>query len=145
MSAFVVEDKTINRILTWLGNSDNRWDLHQVLAAAEICHQTNSFLPCPDDWEEQLGTSMFILNCDAVNARYGKDQAQEFRPLNYSYQFELPVTDAQVLKSLQCWLYQCSEGDVPERPLYKAFREVERSIAVDIVRRLDVYENASWG
>src|ERR1700732_4899161 len=107
MSAFVVEDKTINRIFGWLNNHDNQHTLHCVLRAADICVQDNASLPWPQDWHERLGVSMFTLNCDAVDSRYGSNQAQEFRPLNYSFTYE-QASEIQVLKSLQCWLYQCS-------------------------------------
>jgi len=144
MSAFMVRDKTINRIIGWLNNSDNRWDLHAILKAAEICNQDNASLPCPSDWHERLGASMFQMNADAVNARYGARQAEEFRPLDYQFHWELPAHDAQVVKHLGCWLYQCSEGDIPERELYRAFDALKGRIACNIVSRTPAYEAAAW-
>ncbi len=144
MSAFMVADKTINRVLGWLNDSDNRWELHTILVAAEICGNASAQVPCPSDWDELLGASMFQMNIDAVNERYGENQAQEFRTLDYEFSFEM-ADDIQVLKSLQCWIYQCSEGDVPDHKLYQAFKNLEGRIACGIVSRTDAYNTATWG
>ena len=88
---------------------------------------------------------MFQLNCDGVNERYGAGEAGTFRPLNFTYQPEAYSSLAQVLKSLQCWQYQCNEGDVPETQLYQFFEEVEHHVALLIVMDLPEYEKATWG
>jgi hypothetical protein len=58
-----------------------------------------------------------------VNTRYDEGEAKHFRELNYRY---TPAygSKMQVLKSLQCWLYQCNEGDVANNPLYQFFDSV---------------------
>lgn len=136
MSAFIVEDKTINRVIGWLAHPRIRHEhpylLEDVLEAAEIEKDAA-------DWPERLGLSMMQMNCDAVDARY-----DEHNLVAYQYRQEWATTDVQALKSLGCWLYQCSEGEVPERPLYRAFRELEGRIALYIVHRMDAYEKAVW-
>lgn len=132
MSAFVVEDKTINNVVGFLNDSRNR-DLRKiVLEAAQLTD-------ADERWHEKLGASMAIMNQDAVNQRYGENDEA-----HYEFHFEL-ADDIQVYKSLQCWLYQCCEGDVPERPLYRAFGELERRIGNRIIQRLPRYESAVWG
>jgi hypothetical protein len=137
MSAFIVSDATINKVIGWLNDSERRQYLRPILRTAEIPEHDA-------DWTSKLGASMFTLNVEAVNARYGAGQASEFRPLDYTFEWEL-AADVQVLKSLSCWLYQCAEGDVPERPLYKAFRKLEGQIARNIVANLPEWEKAEWG
>lgn len=75
MSAFLVNEKTIHRIITWLDRRDNEYARTRVLEAAQ---------------------------------------------------------------------YQCSEGTVPERPLYLAFNDVKGIMACEIVRRLPAYDVAEW-
>jgi hypothetical protein len=135
MSAFVVEDRTINRILGWLSNygNEHRSALQRVLGAAQL--EEN------EEWQERLGLSMFLQNVDAVNQRYCERNGE--LDLGYCWSWENP-TPVQALKSLSCWLYQCSEGSIPERPLYKAFRSLEASLAKDIVSNLPEYEKAEW-
>jgi hypothetical protein len=89
---------------------------------------------------------MFQLNIKAIDSRYGKGEARQFRPLDYHYQVTEPVPLVQVLKSLQCWLYQCCEGDVPETDLYKLFdNDVQLYLMNEIIDTLPEYRDAYWG
>jgi hypothetical protein len=49
------------------------------------------------------------------------------------------------MKLLRCWLYQCSEGEVPETALFKAFAELSNTLAQVVVSELAEYEAAPWG
>ena len=140
MSAFMVEDTTINRVVTWLKRegAPSRFTLDRL--ARKYCVDLAS-----DQWDEKLARAMFQLNCDGVNARYGEGEAGKFRPLNFTYKPEGDTFLVQVLKSLQCWKYQCSEGDVPETKLYQFFEEVEHHLALQIVIGLPAYDKAKWG
>ncbi len=140
MSAFMVEDKTINRVVTWLTREvqRNRFTLDWLAREYGVDIESAG-------WDEKLAQAMFQLNCDGVNARYGEGEAEKFRPLNFSYKPEIYHSLVQVLKSLQCWKYQCSEGDVPETKLYQFFEEVEHHLALKIVMDLPEYDKATWG
>src|SRR5438105_6840714 len=128
MSAFMVKDKTINRIVTWLKSevSTSHYTLDQLARKYDI-----DFVS--DTWDEKLANAMFQLNCDGVNARYGEGEAEKFRPLNFKYRPEVYHSLVQVLKSLQCWHYQCCEGKVSKTKLYQFFEEVENYLALKIV------------
>src|SRR5947207_1577122 len=106
MSAFIVEDTTINRVVTWLKREvqRNRFTFTLDWLAREYDIDLTS-----DQWDEKLARAMFQMNCDGVNARYGEGEAEKFRPLNFTYKTEVYHSLVQVLKSLQCFLYQCSE------------------------------------
>ena len=140
MSAFMVEDTTINRVVTWLKREVQRSRFTLDWLAREYNVDLTR-----DNWDEKLAQAMFQLNCDGVNARYGKGEAETFRPLNFTYQPEIQYSPVQVLKSLQCWHYQCSEGDVPKTKLYQFFEEVEHHVALKIVMSLPEYDKAKWG
>ncbi len=141
MSAFMVEDKTINRVVTWLGNEVKKsegYDLKEKLE--ELNYNLTS-----DEWEEILAKDMFQLNTDGVNARYGNGEAEKFRPLDFQYQSEYSFTTVQILKSLQCWLYQCTEGNLPKTELYQFFDNVvETYLLKKIVYALPQYDSAEW-
>ena len=140
MSAFIVEDTTINRVVTWLKREGAPSHFTLDRLARKYCVDLAS-----DQWDEKLARAMFQLNCDGVNARYGEGEAGKFRPLNFTYKPEGDTFLVQVLKSLQCWKYQCSEGDVPETKLYQFFEEVEHHLALQIVIRSPEYDKAKWG
>jgi hypothetical protein len=113
MSAYMVADQTINRVVTWLASDvDINWWLQgKVEEALQIDTKTL-------EWRLKIGNAVFQLNIDAVNARYGQGEAAHFRPLDYQYRIVI-APKLQVYKSLRCWLYQCCEGDVFKRPLYQ--------------------------
>ena len=140
MSAFIVEDTTINKIVTWFRREVYRRESNTLDQLAKK-YQIDLV---SDVWDEPLANAMFALNCEAVNARYGDGEAEKFRPLTFIFRPEPYVTLVEVYKSLQCWLYQCCEGDVPETKLYQFFREIENYLARKIVMALPEYEEAAW-
>jgi hypothetical protein len=140
MSAFMVEDKTINSVVTWLKREVQSSRFTLSFLAREYGIDLESA-----GWDAKLAQAMFQLNCDGVTERYGKGEAETFRSLHFTYKPEIHYSLVQVLKSLQCWHYQCSEGDVPETKLYQFFEEVEHHLALQIVMNLPEYDKATWG
>lgn len=140
MSAFMVKDETINRVVEWLyfEVAKYQWLRDKFEKASGI--DTTRYA-----WSEALGKAMFDLNIAGVNARYGDGEAAHFRKLNYHY---APAhgSEVQVLKSMQCWLYQCREGEVVKRPLYIFFQNVvEPHLMSSIIADLPEYRAAVWG
>lgn len=141
MSAFVVEDQTINSVVTFLANraGGNGYYYPATIVADE------GYDLSTDEGRRALGEDMFALNCRAVDERYGAGSASEFRPLDYSYSRAGTSSKVAAFKALGCWKYQCSEGLVPESKLYRLMRDVYHAMAVDIVHGLPAYEKAPWG
>jgi hypothetical protein len=140
MSAYMVRDETINRVITWLSSELTRSEWLKRKVKDELRLDT-----CKPNWEEILGFVMFQLNIDGVNERYGDGDAQKFRKLNYHYA-PAHCSKIQALKSLQCWLYQCMEGEVVKKPLYKFFDSVvEHHLMSSIISDLPEYNEAEWG
>jgi hypothetical protein len=142
MSAFIVANKTINTIVNWL-RRDVDLDRFSLIPhkLTELGFDTGK-----SDWTERLGYAMFQLNIIAVDARYGSGEAGKFRKLDYRYEVIEPIPLVEVLKSLQCWLYQCNEGDVPTTALYGLFdNDVQLSLMTEIIDALPEYQNAFWG
>ena len=140
MSAYVVNDVTINRVISFLymkaqGGEywPTRWltDQGYDMRNDEVC--------------EQLATDMFALNVRAVDERYGQGEAAQFRPLDYAFRFAIAVNEAWAYKALRCWLYQCTEGTAPESDLYQLMDKLSRRIAANIVNHSAAYEAAPWG
>jgi hypothetical protein len=77
---------------------------------------------------------MFQLNISGVEARYGKGEAVKFRKMDYHYHLPESAPLAQVFKSLQCWLYQCCEGNVPETKLYNPNDEIREWVGPERTR-----------
>lgn len=138
MSSFLVDDSCINGILSYASRLAGRDDMSSRYART-------FFKTCGINWLEGdmlsiLGKSMLTMNREALTARYG----DEIEP--FAYAFEPTRTDVfQALKSLDCFLYQCSEGDVPSKDLYKACEAFADGLRRMIVNDLPGYEKATWG
>jgi hypothetical protein len=139
MSAYMVADETINRVIEWL-----YWELDKSPWLRDKLEKVSGIDTSIHAWSEELGKAMFALNIASVTDRYGEGQAGKFRKLNYRYKPAHGST-IQVLKSMQCWLYQCTEGEVVTKPLYKFFQDtVEPHLMSSIIADLPEYEAAEW-
>jgi len=142
MSAYIVDNITINRIVNGL----------------QLAQQGNRAYPSPQYGEystllmfadaKTFGNSMLAMNVTAVGQRYPQDTRNTMpgsRACEYCPTRIHPPRPVQLLKSIGCFLYQCSEGDVPEtNELYKALRSYEAALALHIVQRSDEYDKADW-
>ena len=130
MSAYIVEDETINKI----GDGIHTFRLSQGFLLEKLGASDYA----------TLGEMLFQMNVDGVNARYGEEKAEDFRPLNYEYKSTLPHKTIQFYASLSCFMYQCLEGEVPETTLYKAMDGIKNQLAHFIVYSLPQYKTTKW-
>ncbi|MFA5932869.1 MAG: hypothetical protein WCV81_01225 [Microgenomates group bacterium] len=135
MSAFLVEDITINRVVNWMIlELPNNYYLAEELKK----------MGYTEGDPEKLAKDMFQLNIASLKQRYGS--AEGFRDFDFTYKLTYPVTKIQVLKSLQCWLYQCCEGNVVRKKFYRLFDEVVKvCLMKSIIYDLPEYDEARWG
>jgi hypothetical protein len=145
MSAFVVDPKTINRIMRLIRNqSREHW-----ITTDEYCQKYF----CASDMPN-LGQAMYDLNIKAVNQRYpdtvghlercpGTIDPETGALADYAYGFDDCGT-IQAIKSLECWLYQCSEGDIPNEYLFKAMEKMLNRCYASVVGNLPEYKAAKW-
>lgn len=131
MSAFIVGTETMNRVVSFL--------LNNVESFAGVPTFTTG---SPEGIGSAIGQLLYRLNTDAVNQRYG--EREESPGPRYAFKM-VSVTDIQAYKSIGCLMYQCSEGDVPERPLFRQLSEVHGELAHRIVGKLEAYDRAEWG
>lgn len=129
MSAFVVEPKTINRVVTYLQRGNVACYLRDEITEAGFDIDNNP---------QELAQAMMNLNVDAVNQRY----AEHATPPVIAFVPLMHCNDFQVLKSLQCWLYQCNVGNVPESQLFQLMERASNQLAHTIINRLPAYDKA---
>jgi hypothetical protein len=107
----------------------------------------------PCDWWDDYGRQLWDMNCDGVNVRYGYTGENGATHEVFAWHCTFPKTGLkddirawriEHVKSLQCLIYQCSEGDIDQRPLYKALRKKEHETLAEIVRSLPEYDAAEW-
>ena len=133
MSAYVVEDQTINRIVLFIRAL-------QFNNQGPLCMLKSPFPSIKDNGLKALGQQLFDMNEDAIMSRYGEktQESYTFRSVDYSDPW-------QVLKSLDCYLYQCSEGDIPETNLFKMLERFRNDLTQALVRSTKKYQAACWG
>lgn len=127
MSAWVVEDDTVNLIVAWMRANDSCW-------VRELGYDVK-------DNPGELAKDMFTMNVDAVKDRYPDDR--------YTYTFkyrDVPLlSDVAVYKAIRCYLYQCNEGNISSRNLYLAIERCASSLAHRIVASLPEFREAdTW-
>jgi hypothetical protein len=121
MSAYIVGDQTINRIVSHLKlNRDLEW------LRTEFCEAARATS------DAEIGAALFKMNCEAVESRYGVGEAAKFRDLDYQFRRE-PASAREVYDEIKTLDYQCSEGDVPETALFKLLIQLKASVADAII------------
>ena len=145
MSAYVVENETISRILVGLQYlqadrivPDGRWIADRFLDRLARHPLSNVNLSDRGDLN-RAGQALIDLNMESVNQRYGENGTAVFRFVSVS----VPGKH-QLLKSIRCYLYQACEGDCNQRPLYMAMDQLSYDLALNIVERSEEYDRARW-
>lgn len=138
MSSYVVEDIVINAVVNYLKTDwDGNW-ARSKLKDMGYDLQDETLTGCI-----RLAQAMHDLNDCAVNERYSDHPAEEFQPFIFRRMSD--IEHVPVLKALSCWLYQCSEGDVPQDLLYKFMDKIRDGWAMAIIHDMADYEKAAWG
>lgn len=136
MSAFIVQNKTINNIVSELycGN-EQTWEKRIIKDATGYDINTEEGL-------KGLALELHKLNIAGVSARY-RGNVGDFEP--FVFKLEIHTKPMQALKSLKCLLYQCAEGGIPEQStLYKLLERIDKSWCDKVISNLPEYEQAKW-
>ncbi|MCK5225197.1 MAG: hypothetical protein KAQ89_00615 [Planctomycetes bacterium] len=122
MSAFIVNDKTLNRILTFLGNWDFGGNAETKKAFWALAKNVED-----DATHEQILNSIGVilndLNREAVSQRYKEDKHKS----DYFYTAE-KCDIKQAYMHLCCLTYQCCEGNIPNTKIYKLLERMEKHL-----------------
>ena len=150
MSAFVVDESTLNRAVN---------AINYVLGARQ---HNFAGLPTHDNiLLSSIGQRLMKMNIEAVSQRYpskSNDLPGWYPEKNKlwtgkGYRFRLMPQGGgkrpflcDILKGAQCLLYQCTEGDIPEKwPEFKALESVIDDLIAKIIPTLPEYQMAVWG
>lgn len=156
MSAFLVESKSIAAIADFIWHcieypqnmprmhiAGHRQDLQRE--CREYCAQHNPAHPLLS--ESNLFRMLDNMNREALAARYEERAAEYFdmeprEPIEYSIHRRDPW---QLLKTMQCYLYQCEESDrITETALYKCVERAAQQLQNKLVSEIPEYAAAEW-
>lgn len=139
MSAYMVDNDTIGKIVGFLYSKTYKNDSRYTWLLDDIGVKLTS-----RNKRKQFAKRLIAMNSRALYARYGDNGNYnihtDFIPLMYP-----AVSSVQVYKTIRCYLYQCSEGNVPDEPLYKLMGEISDRLAHEIINSLPEYDKAKWG
>jgi len=143
MSSFVVSDDTINKIVSFLYTKSQvtHLEAYPVFSNSKLL-KLGYTLSIRGDIE-RLSYELFDLNVEAVNYRYGEGEAEKFRSLNFRFRV-IQATIIEVIKAIDTWKYQCTEGDFPDNLLYQAMAELSNILCAHYVHQTNEYKGASW-
>lgn len=144
MSSFIIKDESINKLVNFFINCAYSKEEFKP----EITRQINKYgydLTYKEDDTNpdanNLGQRMKTLNKKAWNHRYKKIGGFNL----FKQDLDINEKDLiQILKSLQCFIYQCSEGDIIKDKLYLMLRDTERILINYIISHLEEYKKAKW-
>lgn len=145
MSSFIVNNHNLSNLVVYIG--DKIYDSYFYYISSEF--KKRLFEEIGSDREKLfnglLYNAMYRLNIEAYKKRYGDEDAPDENNLLPFYPCK-DITDAQALKSLQCWKYQCTEGDIPETSVLYGLMDVLEAILKDyIISEMPEYKSAVWG
>jgi hypothetical protein len=124
MSAFNVSRETINCVVSAFDQARREhWGRQQ-----------------PAEDLDALGLALALMNAEAVAQRYA-EPAEQVEPFRYC---EVDYPLAQRYKSVGCLRYQCSEGNVPESPLYGRLTELYDRLAHELAHTIAAVDAARW-
>lgn len=80
---------------------------------------------------DAIGNELFAMNTAALSARY-PDTKYSLPTFRYRPLGDVPKQAHFI--AIECLLYQCAEGNIPERDEYKALEALRDEIAREIAR-----------
>jgi hypothetical protein len=147
MSSFIVNTTTMTKVvLAILQNTD---EFHGTMThRREIVDDPLNEAQLKAGTE--IGGKLYAMNQAAVRVRY-PDMAKRNEPGMKAPIFAMTdqerahyPTPMELFASIRCLLYQCHEGEVPKRTLYKELNAVAGELAQRIVQDLPEYQRAPW-
>jgi hypothetical protein len=158
MSAFVVGADCISRVIDGLrlaeipcerykitaGNRARKFaTFNDAKAAANAIFDKTGVVVGIEAAESdtEFGRRLLAMNIDAVRQRYGTAEVRSKAAMlrAYSYAEPAPLADCTpaiaAWKALQCFLYQCSEGNIPEMPLFQLVESYAAKLGARILER----------
>lgn len=118
MSSYIVSNRTIQAIVTTFSRK-----LPANPYSADL---------------QKLGQLLVDMNFSAYIDRYPADKSVGRETYQHS---QLTLSDLSAYKVVSAYLYQCSEGDVPETDLYKAVGHLKSILADAIISRVPGFDD----
>lgn len=135
MSSFVVSEECMNNIINGLFWNHEFKQLYGYMLEKAGYNSSKDF--------QRLREELYCLNARGTGQRYSNDQILHTL-IQFDWKDNSHVNEWQVLKSMQCLLYQCCEGDTDEQALYKFLDKVIDCWKDYLISKVKEYQIAKW-
>lgn len=156
MSCFIVNPRTLARMANYIcAHINNGYNCTHI--ALEVSYEFRQLVSnrYGEANEEKIYQELYKLNHKAYNTRYeGRHEPEENdldkfaeydNPPIGMYSGEINANHYQMLKSMECYLYQCAESEELENSIvYKEVRRFKNAIMCKILHSLPEYNAADW-
>jgi hypothetical protein len=139
VSAFIVNSNVMAKVVTAILLNLDTFDDESTCRAALLAAPANA----QKEAGTKIGKKLFLMNRRALCARYGCGEHLSLP--EFVFERWAHASPIEQFKAMLCLLYQCSEGNVPNSPLYDELNRTAGELAQRIVQDLPEYEKASWG
>jgi hypothetical protein len=141
MSCFIVSNHTINRIVELNHRASFRTS-GPLLHVSPFMH-AESYEDC-----QRVGQALHTLNREAYAIRYPEEPLTA-DTYEFTHTYDGPITEERQLlpyiRAIDCYLYQCGEGKIPERStLYQIVKRFRDSLRDAVIVSLPEYKAADW-
>jgi len=138
MSAFIVDNKTVNKIVSWIEKNKNTPDHTYTIGEFYKVFDTDN--------PNTLGKELLKLNIKSVAERYNNGDVTVYNDLlnGYSYKYIYYEGIPEVVKALHCFHYQCDEGLTCSTDQFKAIADLINHLQYIFIADSPAYKLADW-
>lgn len=143
MSAYVIDDKTMVRVLrAFTACSHYGYTIAGYSADVKRMSEDNQNATL-----QAIADALYKANNKAVNQRYGlKNKAPKFKGKSPIFNTDATKQElCDISKALDCLLYQMSEGNVFGSRIFMELERIAGNIGREIARRCSEYDFSPWG
>lgn len=138
MSCFIMKDNVLssvaNEVIKYVTSDSTSFLFHEVRKKLDRILNWDY-----KNGSKRLFDEMAELNRKAYFCKY-EEKAEKGYYTNPS-----PLTKIQLIKQLNCFLYQCDEADIYHTKLYECIDEFRKELEHWYICNLNEYDEAPWG
>ena len=155
MSAFMMNPESTAKIATyivwnmscsqpdlWINSSDK--ETIKACCRAEV-RNNKKVISLDIVTDENLFKALEKMNAESLKQRYGDNLEDNLSKLLPAFPWYSELKEIEILKLVQCCIYQCSEGNISDTKLYKTMESISHVMCYNAVSKLPEYEAAVWG
>lgn len=156
MSCWMLSNKSKSMLADYIASVLNAgFNYHGIDAPDDLRTALNDCVVCGYYEPSKVFEHLTDLNSHAYKERYretpdgetdiykAQPRFTEYREYNGQHEIIKPW-HYQILKRIECFLYQCKEGDTPNELLFKGLEQLESKLMHYIVQNSQEWHDAAW-